>query len=98
MLLARLHFAHPFRFPTVNCCAELRGILDSGPDGGACPPVGPCREFEGNCADIMEQFADVPVLPDFPNGMSEYFCTQFPHEEQSFDSFITTIRPFFSNG
>ena len=75
----------------MNCCAELRGILDSGPDGGACPPVGPCREFEGNCADIMEQFADVPVLPDFPNGMSEYFCTQFPHEEQSFDSFIVGL-------
>lgn len=75
----------------MNCCAELRSILDSGPDGGACPPVGSCREFEGNCADIMEQFADVPVLPDFPDGMSTYFCTQFPDDEQPFDSFIVGL-------
>ena len=54
----------------VNCCAELRNILNSGPDGGACPPVGPCREFEGNCADIVEQFATVEVLPDYPDELS----------------------------
>ena len=64
----------------VNCCAELRAILDSGPDGGACPPGGgPCRGFDGSCGDIKEQFADVPVLPDYPDGMAAWACTAFPN-------------------
>ena len=53
--------------------------------------MGPCREFEGNCADIIAQFADVPVLPDYPDGMSTYFCTQFPDDDQSIDSFIVGL-------
>jgi hypothetical protein len=56
----------------------VRSILDSGPDGGNCPPVGPCRGFEGNCGQIAEQFASLAVLPDYPNGMSEYVCHLFP--------------------
>jgi hypothetical protein len=80
---------HPFtlwaRFyaKAVNCCAELRFILDSGPDGGECPPVGPCRGFpepgkEATCSMIIDQFADLAVLPDFPNGLNEYTCHAFP--------------------
>ncbi len=67
-----------FYAKAVNCCAELRLMLDSGPDGGACPPVGPCREFVGNCGDLAAQFADVPVLPDFPDGLADYVCTGAP--------------------
>jgi hypothetical protein len=62
----------------VQCCAEVRFILDSGPDGGNCPAVGPCRGFEGNCGQIAEQFASLAVLPDYPNGMAEYTCHLFP--------------------
>lgn len=47
-------FAHAFLFTSVytksvNCCAELRLILDDGPDGGNCPPGAglPCRGFTG---------------------------------------------------
>jgi hypothetical protein len=66
----------------VQCCAELRFILDSGPDGGNCPPVGPCRGFEGNCGQVSEQFMSLAVLPDYPDGLSEYVCHLFPDEEK----------------
>ena len=66
---------------SANCCAELRLILDSGPDGGACPPVGLCRGFEGNCGDLADQFSTLPVLPDFPKGLQEWECTAFPDDE-----------------
>ncbi len=62
----------------MQCCAEVRFILDSGPDGGDCPAVGACRGFEGNCGQIAEQFASLAVLPDYPNGMAEYTCHLFP--------------------
>ena len=63
-----------------NCCAQLRELLDSGPDGGACPAdaTQPCRGFVGTCADLRAQFADVPVMPSFPAGLSTYVCTAFP--------------------
>ncbi len=71
-----------------NCCAELRLLLDSGPDGGACPPVGPCRGFEGDCGAIAQQFAQLPVLPDFPDGLADYACHQFPDDDAPVDSLI----------
>ena len=67
-------------------------ILDSGPDGGNCASPAGCRGFSGNCADIVDQFADLPVLPDFPNGMSEYTCTAFPNDNNPVDSFIVGLR------
>ncbi len=27
---------------------------------------------------IIDQFADLAVLPDFPNGLNEYTCHAFP--------------------
>ena len=70
----------------------MRLILDSGPDGGACPPVGPCRGFEGNCGDIANQFATLPVLPDYPNGLQDWQCTAFPDDENKpVDSFIVGL-------
>ena len=75
-----------------NCCNDMRLILDSGPDGGACPPVGPCRGFEGNCGDIANQFATLPVLPDYPNGLQDWQCTAFPDDENKpVDSFIVGL-------
>jgi hypothetical protein len=66
--------------------------LDSGPDGGNCPPVGPCRGFEGTCGYIAEQFAELPVLPDFPNGMQDWACTAFPDEENNqVDAFLVGL-------
>ena len=70
----------------------MRLILDSGPDGGECPPVGPCRGFEGNCGDIANQFATLPVLPDYPNGLQDWTCTAFPDDENKpVDSFIVGL-------
>ena len=75
----------------MNCCAEVLAILDSGPDGGNCPSAADCRGFTGNCADIVDQFADLPVLPDFPDGMADYTCTAFPDEDKPIDSFIVGL-------
>ena len=75
----------------VNCCVALRQILDSGPDGGNCPPVGPCRGFEGTCGDITAQFAELPVLPDYPDGMADWTCTAFPDDNSNLDSFLVGL-------
>ena len=75
----------------VNCCAEVVAILDSGPDGGNCPSAADCRGFTGNCADIVNQFADLPVLPDFPDGMADYTCSAFPNDDNPVDSFIVGL-------
>ena len=84
--------SHRYYVKAVNCCAEVKELLNSGPDGGDCPPVGPCRGFEGNCADLPEQFADIPVLPDYPNGLADYTCTAFPDDENNqLDSFLVGL-------
>ena len=83
----------PGRFysKAVLCCGELRAILDGGPDGGMCPPTGPCRGFSGDCADLAAPFADVAVLPDYPDGLSSYTCTAFPNDDNPVDSFIVGL-------
>ena len=75
----------------VNCCAAARLLLDSGPDGGSCPPVGACRGFEGTCGQLAAQFAEVPVLPDFPNGLADWTCTAFPDDNNPVDSFVVGL-------
>ena len=72
-------------------CAELKDLLNSGPDGGDCPPVGPCRGFEGNCADLPAQFAAVPVLPDWPDGLADYTCHAFPDDDNQVDAFLVGL-------
>ena len=74
-----------------SCCTLLRGILNSGPDGGNCPPVGPCRGFEGTCGDITTQFAELPVLPDYPNGMQDWQCDSFPDDTNDVDTFLVGL-------
>jgi hypothetical protein len=77
----------------VNCCAELKRLLDSGPDGGACPPVGLCRGFAGDCAALPGLFARISVLPDYPNGLGDTFaCHAFPDDDEPLDSFIVRRR------
>jgi hypothetical protein len=66
-------------------------MLDSGPDGGDCPPVGLCRGFPGNCADLPAQFAALPVLPDWPDGLADYTCHAFPDEDNQIDSFLVGL-------
>ncbi len=75
----------------VDCCAELKLILDSGPDGGDCPPVGPCRGFAGDCADLPDQFAALPVPPDYPDGLADYTCHAFPDDDNQVDSFLVGL-------
>jgi hypothetical protein len=75
----------------VNCCTDVRLLLNSGPDGGNCPPVGDCRGFNGTCGELPGQFADVAVMPDFPNGLKDYTCTAFPNDDNSVDSFIVGL-------
>ncbi len=80
-----------FYAKAVNCCAELTAILDSGPDGGNCAGPADCRGFSGNCGDMTAQFANVPVLPDFPDGMADYVCHAFPDDDAPVDSFIVGL-------
>jgi hypothetical protein len=75
----------------VNCCADVRNVLNQGHDGGACPPVGPCRGFEGNCGDLTKQFDNVPVLPLYPAGLKDYVCTQWPNDDNPVDSFVVGL-------
>jgi hypothetical protein len=92
-IAARLHIAHQ-RFPfcsPVNCCAEVVSLLDGGPDGGNCASPAYCRGFVGNCADIAAQFAEVPILPYFPNGLADYTCHAFPDEDRPLDSFLVGL-------
>ena len=39
----------------------------------------------------MTQFADVPVLPDFPDGLADWVCTAFPNDDSQVDSFIVSL-------
>jgi hypothetical protein len=75
----------------VNCCVELRALLDSGPDGGSCPPVGTCRGFEGTCGAITAQFKSLSILPDYPDGLADYVCHAFPDDDAPVDSFIVGL-------
>jgi hypothetical protein len=80
-----------FYAKAVNCCAEVVAILDSGPDGGNCLAAGSCRGFNGTCADVVHQFADVPILPDYPAGMADYSCNAFPMDDKPVDSFLVGL-------
>jgi hypothetical protein len=84
----------------VNCCTELRQILDSGPDGGYCPPLGECRDFPGDCecrgfpgdcAELPKLFETLAVLPDYPNGLQDWTCHAFPDDDKPLDSFIVGL-------
>ena len=74
-----------------ECCGLLRVILNSGPDGNNCPPVGPCRGFKGTCGDIITQFAELPVLPDYPDGMQDWVCTSFPDDSNNIDTLLVGL-------
>ena len=71
-------------------------ILDSGPDGGNCPAGGDCRGFNGTCADVVQQFADVPILPDYPAGMADYLCNAFPMDSKPVDRCVRMLRMHMS--
>ena len=89
--LVFLHLLTHAHAKGVNCCAEVRLLLDSGPDGGNCPSVDDCRGFNGTCGELPSQFATVAVMPDYPNGLQDYTCTAFPNDDNSVDSFIVGL-------
>ena len=69
----------------------MRLLLNSGPDGGECPPVGDCRGYNGTCGLLATQFATVAVLPDYPNGLQDWTCTAFPDDASQSDSLIVGL-------
>ena len=79
-------------FRAVDCCAQVVAILDSGPDGGYCASPADCRGFVGNCADLVDQFASLPVLPGYPDGMADYTCTAFPNDDNPVDRRVSCLR------
>ena len=90
MLTQRIHI-RMFYARGDSCCTLLRAILNSGPDGNNCPPMGPCRGFTGTCGDITAQFAELPVLPDYPNGMQDWQCDAFPDDTNDVDTFLVGL-------
>ena len=70
----------------VNCCAEVRAILDAAPFCIAAPAA--CA---GDCGTLTSLFADAPMPPAFPNGLSEYTCTAFPDDSVPTDSLIVAL-------
>ena len=77
-----------------NCCRTVRGLLNSGPDGGACPVevyTAPCRGYVGECGALPTQFATVAVLPDYPNGLQDWQCTAFPNDDRPLDSLLVAL-------
>ena len=76
-----------------NCCFWVREVLNSGLDGGFCPPENdsaPCRGFTGECGDIQEQFWTVPV-PGYPNGLQDWNCDAFPDDDLPLDTFLVGL-------
>ena len=74
-------------------CNAVRDLLNSGPDGGSCPPGYslPCRGFTGECGDITSQFGSIPVLPDYPDGLADWNCHAFPDDDKPLDSFLVGL-------
>ena len=66
-------------------------LLNSGPDGGFCPSIDNCRGYSGTCGQLPDQFATVPVMPDYPNGLQDYTCTAFPDDDNSVDAFLVGL-------
>ena len=76
-----------FYSKSLNCCIEIRGLLDDG-SGTVCPQLftAPCREFVGDCADVQAQFSGVQDgLPE------EYECHQFPDEANPTDKIVVSL-------
>ncbi len=59
--------------------------------------MGPCRGFEGDCADIIPQFESVqgPYVygepPEEHAYLDEYVCHQFPDEENYWDQILVGL-------
>lgn len=62
----------------LKCCQSARQFLGCSADFAA-----PCRGFRGDCADLLDQFVD---LPDVDVGSFE--CLEFPREDRYLDSVV----------
>ena len=62
-----------------------------------CDPVGPCREFTGDCTDIPDQFTTMLFVDPLaecqpmPSPVNDYVCTAFPDDENPIDSFLVGL-------
>ena len=73
-----------------TCCDDIRLQLN-------CDPVGPCREFTGDCTDIPDQFSTMLFVDPaaecqpLPSPVNDYVCTAFPDDENPIDSFLVGL-------
>jgi hypothetical protein len=75
----------------VNCCAELQLILAlCCPAEGACSGV-PATYRQASCGELLGMFDAAPLLPYFPDGLSDYTCHAFPDDDNPRDSFIVAL-------
>ena len=74
-----------FYSKSLNCCLEVRAFLGCSPSY-----LEPCREFAGDCADLVDQFKYVPDsgIPD------DYECTAFPDDKSARDKLIVGLICF----
>ena len=56
-----------------------------------CEPVGPCRGVTATCGQLPAAFATTPLPPEFPNGLQDYVCHQFPDDDNPRDSLIVAL-------
>ena len=78
----------------VQCCAEMRTILN-------CDPAGPCLGFTGDCSDYQTQFAELqgPFLysdgpgdpPTEHDSLADYVCHAFPDDAYVTDQFFVGL-------
>ena len=40
---------------------------------------------------MTAQFSDLPVLPDWPNGLADYQCHAFPDDARFIDTFLVSL-------
>ena len=73
-----------------TCCADIRLQMN-------CDPVGPCREFTGDCTDIPNQFTTMLFVDPLancqplPSPVNDYTCTAFPDDENPVDTFLVGL-------
>ena len=73
-----------------TCCDDIRLQMN-------CDPVGPCREFTGDCTDIPDQFTTMLFVDPLaecqpmPSPVNDYVCTAFPDDENPIDSFLVGL-------
>ena len=78
---------------------QTASCLDEGNEPMGCPPVGPCLGYDGNCADLLDQFATIPGCYVYgePGAeeehefLDDFVCHAFPDDSYVTDQFFVGL-------